>query len=417
VDDRTADLGLTPIEDDRRLCSTLEAEVRRGDLVASAAAFDAAGDSARSSLVRRAEKLVADFERLIRIPDDHVDPQRREALLTAARRATPRAALMLSGGGRLGNYHFGVLKSLLRHGLLPRVISGASAGAYAAAVAATRTDRDLAALLSSDALAAKAGAGTAQDRGLRLDGSSLQRKIAETIPDLTFAEALAVSGRRLNVVVTSARDATPLMLNPLTTPDVLIRGAVLASCAVPGHFPAIGLLQRPKGGPVQPFLPDQRWLDGSLSADLPAAQLEDLYGAGVTVASMVNPVILPWLRDPHSENGLLDEAARVSARATKTYVQAMAGMVSTLTRSAPGLDFMVRCWSNVAAQTYAADINLMPRRRLHDPLRLLDEADRDALRAFIAEGELITEQRLAMLKACTLLDRTLDRLTGDADPT
>ena len=40
-----------------------------------------------------------------------------------------RSALMLSGGGALGFYHLGVVKTLLQQGLLPRVISGSSAGA------------------------------------------------------------------------------------------------------------------------------------------------------------------------------------------------------------------------------------------------------------------------------------------------
>jgi predicted acylesterase/phospholipase RssA len=39
-----------------------------------------------------------------------------------------RSALLLSGGGGLGIYHMGVVKALLEVGMLPRVISGSSAG-------------------------------------------------------------------------------------------------------------------------------------------------------------------------------------------------------------------------------------------------------------------------------------------------
>src|SRR3546814_1231502 len=39
-----------------------------------------------------------------------------------------RSALMLSGGGTLGMFHLGVIKALHQHKLLPRVLSGASAG-------------------------------------------------------------------------------------------------------------------------------------------------------------------------------------------------------------------------------------------------------------------------------------------------
>jgi TAG lipase/lysophosphatidylethanolamine acyltransferase len=42
-----------------------------------------------------------------------------------------------------GLYHFGVLKALFEHRLLPRVISGSSVGSIAAALVATRTDEEL----------------------------------------------------------------------------------------------------------------------------------------------------------------------------------------------------------------------------------------------------------------------------------
>lgn len=48
--------------------------------------------------------------------------------LREARHAFGRTALVLSGGGSFGAYHLGVVKSLLDAGLLPRVISGSSAG-------------------------------------------------------------------------------------------------------------------------------------------------------------------------------------------------------------------------------------------------------------------------------------------------
>ncbi len=40
----------------------------------------------------------------------------------------------LSGGAYLGYYHMGVIKALFAEGLLPRVISGASAGSIMTAL-------------------------------------------------------------------------------------------------------------------------------------------------------------------------------------------------------------------------------------------------------------------------------------------
>ena len=62
------------------------------------------------------------------MPDDA-----KLAFFNETRHAYGRSALMLSGGAYLGYYHIGVAKTLWREGLLPRVISGASAGSLIAA--------------------------------------------------------------------------------------------------------------------------------------------------------------------------------------------------------------------------------------------------------------------------------------------
>ncbi|KAL8862929.1 MAG: hypothetical protein Q9178_000871 [Gyalolechia marmorata] len=58
-----------------------------------------------------------------------------------------RCALLLSGGATLSYYHFGVVKALADHSLLPDVITGTSGGALVAALVSTRTDQELKALL------------------------------------------------------------------------------------------------------------------------------------------------------------------------------------------------------------------------------------------------------------------------------
>jgi predicted acylesterase/phospholipase RssA len=51
--------------------------------------------------------------------------------------------------GTFGNYHFGIIRTLLREGLLPRVVSGSSAGSIGSALLATRTDEELHALIDA----------------------------------------------------------------------------------------------------------------------------------------------------------------------------------------------------------------------------------------------------------------------------
>lgn len=62
--------------------------------------------------------------------------------------ALGNTALILSGGANLGAYHIGVCQALYYSGLLPRIISGSSAGALIAAFVCTRTDFELEEVLS-----------------------------------------------------------------------------------------------------------------------------------------------------------------------------------------------------------------------------------------------------------------------------
>lgn len=54
------------------------------------------------------------------------------AFLRESRHAFGRTALVLSGGGSFGAFHMGIVKALLEANLLPRVVSGSSAGAIGA---------------------------------------------------------------------------------------------------------------------------------------------------------------------------------------------------------------------------------------------------------------------------------------------
>jgi hypothetical protein len=76
-------------------------------------------------------------------PRDKIPTEVKLAFFNEMRHAYGRTALMLSGGAVLGLYHVGVAKALFHAGLLPRVLSGASAGAIVAATLATKTNEEL----------------------------------------------------------------------------------------------------------------------------------------------------------------------------------------------------------------------------------------------------------------------------------
>jgi TAG lipase/steryl ester hydrolase/phospholipase A2/LPA acyltransferase len=218
-----------------------------------------------------------------------------------------RTALMMSSGGMLMFFHFGVAKSLFEQDVLPNVISGSSAGAIVAAVLGTRTDAELQGFFKPENL--YFGEAWSPNRLEQLTGlrrifgtDSFERTFDRLIPDLTFREAFERSGRNISISVSPCeRHQTPRLLNAVTSPHVLIRSAVRASCAVPGLFEPVQLLARDQNGQTVPFL-KSRWIDGVFAADLPAKQLARLYGTNHYIVSYVNPLLLLTFRD-HKTQG------------------------------------------------------------------------------------------------------------------
>lgn len=97
------------------------------------------GGMGRSSLYRRSkfgtkrliEQYIEEVDDALRylaeLDSDEITPQQKLEFFYRANVCFGRSALMLSGGGVLGFYHLGVVKTLLEQGSLPRVISGSSA--------------------------------------------------------------------------------------------------------------------------------------------------------------------------------------------------------------------------------------------------------------------------------------------------
>ncbi|KAG5493334.1 hypothetical protein GH5_02077 [Leishmania sp. Ghana 2012 LV757] len=162
-------------------------------------------------------------------------------------------ALLLQGGVLASSAHFGVAKALYEAGLLPSVVYGSGSGALVATLVCCCTD--LASLFhhsggGNSIVEAPVLMGILADESLwkrfqRLlhtgevcDPALLAEFLQRAIGDVTFAEAYGRTGRVLNIPFAAASPVLPRrkacvdvqLLNYLTSPDVLIRSAVL--CAI-----------------------------------------------------------------------------------------------------------------------------------------------------------------------------------------
>jgi len=320
-----------------------------------------------------------------------------------------RSALMLSGGATWGFAHLGVVKALHQHQLLPDILSGASTGAMVAAGACTRNDAELSAMFEDtdtirlDGLR-PVGWRRAWKQGAVLEARALYEVLLNNVGDYTFAQAFAHSGRSLNIQVSPTRHRQkPRLLTHLTAPEVLVPSAALASSALPALFPPQQLRMR-QGDDEKAWVPGERWVDGSLTGDLPKLRLSRLHNANHFIVSQCNPHALPFVRH-HGRRGLRPALAGL-AGAT---VRAQGALLADVTRRAARgrLRVLADQAFTLTSQDYRGDIDLHPvlsRRLLR---RVCVNPTRDDLAAFILAGERSVWPRLEMIRCQMRVGRTL----------
>ncbi|BDD61466.1 hypothetical protein MAP00_006510 [Monascus purpureus] len=239
--------------------------------------------------------------------------------LLAARQAFGRSALLFSGGATFGMSHIGVLKALWEAKLLPRILSGSSAGSVVCAIFCTRTEEELPGLLHTfadgdfavfnetgheDNIFQKAA--RFLKYGSWVDSSHLARAMRSWLGDITFQEAYNRTRRILNICVSSASIyELPRLLNYITAPNVLIWSAVAVSCSVPLVFsPYVLMAKDPLTGEPVPWNDlHKQYIDGSVESDLPMSRLSEMFNVNHFIVSQVNPHVLPFLSKDECSSG------------------------------------------------------------------------------------------------------------------
>lgn len=333
-----------------------------------------------------------------------------------------RSALMLSGAGSLLYFHLGVVKALWEQDLLPSIISGSSGGAIVAALVGTHSRREIKKLFDPEYL----------DNEVEREVSFLNKispfvkkqiPIAEVrellerlIPDLTFYEAYELTGIQINISVAPAeRHQSSRLLNAVTSPNVMIREAVIASCAVPGFYPPVMLAARDADGSRKPYLPSRKWIDGSVSEDLPGRRLARLYGVNHTIASQTNPLVYPFINDSKEQKNSWEIIKHAGLKTSREWTLAASKLAKrNLPASSAVSNFITRIES-IASQSYTGDITILPPSRLFNPLQLLSARTKDEVLAMIHDGEKAAWQKVETIRLQTHIGRTLDKILDKRD--
>lgn len=398
------------------------------------------GGMGRASLYRRAnfgtkvliEQYIDEIDDSLRLlaelPADQIDVQDKLDFFYRANICFGRSALMLSGGGVLGFYHLGVVKALLEQGLLPRVISGSSAGSIMAGVLGTHTDKEMKHFLEPNNVhfEAEREANTFSrmffGSNPQIDVGDLERIVARMIPDVTFQEAYEKTGRQISITVAPAEPhQRSRLLNAITSPNVLLRSAVMASCAVPGVFPPVTLMARNMHGENQPYLPTRRWVDGSIADDLPAKRLSRLYSTNHYIVSMVNPVATPFLDNEQDRSALRRALGTLGVGMGRELLNFYRGMVQKQGDNWPRFNYMMNTIHALMDQDYSGDINILPSFKWYNPAKLLSHLSEKDLIELMEGGEHSAYPQIEQIRLCTRISRTMEEIlhrfeSGDLRP-
>ena len=322
-----------------------------------------------------------------------------------------RSCLMLSGGAGLGFFHAGVVKSLNEHRVLPTVISGASAGSIIGGMLATRTHDELLECLSPNFIF-DTFKGWRTWRGFNRQGlfdpSALENALIRLFDLTTFEEAYERTGRHVTVTVSPADlHQHSRLLNAKTSPNAIISQAVRASCAVPIIFNPVQLRAKTSDGDIIPYIPNRRFADGSLMADLPFERLARLYGVNHSIVSQTNPLAVPFLSSERKDSNSIysmtwrhigDLAKRNSIFAFDVLEELVSNKASKLA--------IHKCRS-IIDQQYVGDINILPEQHLRNVGKILANPTVESISTLIRQGEKSTWSQLDAIHRNTRISEKL----------
>ena len=345
------------------------------------------------------------------------------------------SALTFSGGALMGMKHIGVAKCLWESEMLPQIISGASAGSIVAAIIGTSTDEEMAHTLDffpNSNLAVFDPPGTrgrawAKNRLINyFNGQAffnphhLDLVMKEWLKNLTFREAYNKTKRIINICVSGKDPGDRLILNYTTAPNVYIRSAVCASCAVPFVYPDAAVAEKDSvTRKPRSFMRDasQRFVDGSLDHDIPMRKLAEMFNINFFIVSQVNPHVRFALDAEESFTGkqpTTEEPPRPLIDSVKDFVleEFLHYVQQTIELGCPK---WVWRWTSLLHQQYTGHLNILPQIRPQEYLSMMANPTPEFMLQATRDGEKATWPKMCRLKNCVDIELALEQGIRELD--
>ena len=392
------------------------------DSMGSSALYGKTKFSTKKLIVDYVDEVVTALDILASDAADDIPLAERLDFFRRAQHCYGFSALMMSGAGSLLYFHIGVVKALWLEGVLPNILSGSSGGAIVGSLISTHSDKDLEKIFEPENLAQE----MERDESLFSLFEAFKPNVAKAadvrealnhlVPDLTFQEAFELTGQHLNISVAAAeKHQTSRLLSSITTPNVYIREAIMASAAVPGFYPPVMLAAKNDKGEKQPYLPARRWVDGSISDDMPAKRLARIYGVNHFIVSQVNPHIFPFVTGNKRKRDPFTTVKLAAGRAAREWINASASLFEKQLAWNPAVGRFTNLALGIINQDYFGDINILPKGLMINPMKLLAHRSLEEIIDLIEMGEKATWPKIEMIRVQTKISRKLDQILRELD--
>jgi TAG lipase/steryl ester hydrolase/phospholipase A2/LPA acyltransferase len=254
-------------------------------------------------------------------------------------------------------------------------------------------------------------------KGYLMDAEFFNKAVYAYFGDWTFEEAYKKTKRSVNIVLTISNrspgtttlaSASPetnlLLMNHTTSPNVLIRSCVHASCALPGLMEPVELLAKDRDGNIVPYMPGGvRFVDGSLKADIPVKRLSELFNATQFIVSQVNPHVTPFLIKREKHEGILSRLEYFSILELKSAVRKLAKL--KLIPRIFGEDVTA-----IVLQKYRGDINIYPKLTMVDNFNVIRHPEKEDMVRYIRDGMQSAFPQLWAVQTNMYIEKLLDEI-------
>jgi len=371
------------------------------------------------------KEMITCIEYIATVPNVKLSKDKKIEFFAETRHAFGRSALVLSGGASLGQYHYGVIKCLIEEDLLPRVVSGSSVGSIFASLLCTKTKAELEEF--KDFSTIKVPGYFEQNQKEETLGNRLKRLMTKgylmnyedirnflhvNIGNITFQEAYDRTGWILNITVTGQDEHDGYrLLNYLTAPNVLIWSAACASCAVPYIFASVDLLCKDENGEIVSYIPEstKRYVDGTLTADVPTKDLSEMFNVNCLIVSQVNPMITIFLNHGekfrHSALAYIFKIFEPMKYLIGSEFQHRIHQLVNL-RIIPKA---IARYSTIFTQQYSGNVTIWPTPTLTDLIHVLDHPNHRTLKRGGILGARGAYFKLNQVKAVLGIERALNK--------